>query len=277
MNWKGRHLAEDAVRIFFCRYGGLMSYVFDRRDFRVYELYCLQRFVEWIEKRYDVTIELENKTKLPEMDFMGGAGAINRDDHLYLSVLDKKNGNKLLEIHTNINVLTLGACNSGQMKNSYFASEIDIVAIDPEQKNKSMLNPANLFIGLECKLRQNENLEKKVINEVIGVRSEISCRITSKVTSRIDSMLKHSCNNTNKRYVRGCPNSEYWLVQIGKEAKKKFKERLAQSNVKLKIWRPEPSKIKSISSGANKFSGRKLTIDLLKRFLVSINSFPPYR
>ena len=259
MSWNKAY-AEFAVMAFFRKLNIHGTHALGQ-DYRAYELYCLQRLVEWIEKRYDVKVKPENNRNTK---FRGRAGKVDRTGFLYLSASDKL-GNKLLEIHTNINVLTLGAKNSNQMNNSKFASEIDIVVIDPDQKSGVMLEPVNLFIGLECKLRRNENLQKKVINEVVGVRNETSFQIASKVVSRIDFILRHKRKKPNRRYVRVCPSSEYWLVQIGKEAKKNFKERLAQSNVKLKIWRPKPPKIGYIKNQKGKLSGRQLFDELLRR------------
>ena len=218
------------------------------KNSRIYELYCVQHLVEWIEERYDVEVKPENNKNTK---FRGSAGSIDRKQHLYLSVFDK-NSRKLLEIHTNINVLALGANNSRQTNNNSFASEIDIVVIDPKQKDLSMLKPSNLLIGLECKLRIDRNLEKKVINEVVGVRNEISFRTAKRVVSRIDFLLRHCRKSGTKNYVCACPSSEYWLVQIGNNTKR-FEERLYQSGVRLKVWRPKPEEDANLASIKNKF------------------------
>ena len=272
MSWN-RDSAALAVMTFFNKLDIRSMYIFnlDYQDYRVYELYCLKRLVEWIEKRYDVKVKPENNNNT---NFLGSAGTINRENYLYLSASDKL-GNKLLEIHTNINVLTLGANNCNQMNDLSFASEIDIVVIDPDQEDESMLEPANLFIGLECKLRKRGNLQKKVINEVVGIRNETSFRIHTKVVSRIDFMLRHVRKKSNKRYVSVCPRSEYWLVQIGKEAER-FRERLAQSNVKLKIWRPKPPKVNYIWRQKRKLSGQKLSDKLFRDFIGKVYSYRDY-
>lgn len=258
MKWDDRNFALLAVMSFFCQHKILMKGLLKSKNSRIYELYCVQRLVEWVKERYDVEVIPENNKYTK---FKGSAGNIDRNRHLYLSVFDKNN-RKLLEIHTNINVLTFGANNSHQTSNRSFASEIDIVVIDPKQKNSSMLKSSNLLIGLECKLRIDRNLEKKVINEVIGVRNEISFRITNKVVSRIDFLLRHCRKKRTKNYVCACPSSEYWLVQIGNNTKK-FEERLSQSDVRLKVWKPRPAEDVNLASIKREFSGQRKSIELL--------------
>lgn len=261
MNWDDRNLTLLAVMSFFCKHKVLMKGLLKSKNSRIYELYCVQRLVEWIIERYDVEVKPENNKNTK---FRGSSGSIDRNQHLYLSAFDK-NGRKLLEIHTNINVLMFGANNSYKKDNKSFASEIDIVVIDPKQKNSSMLKPYNLLIGLECKLRIDRNLKKKVINEVIGVRNEISFRVTKKVVSRIDFSLRHCRRKRIKNYVCACPSSEYWLVQIGSNTTR-FEERLSQSNVRLKVWKPKPAEDVNLASIKRKFSGQRQSMELFSYF-----------
>ena len=230
--------AENAINEFFDEHmkpGETLR--FPRDVGKVYELFCLSKLLQWIKERYDVKIRLSSpnsQTRKQEISFRSGAGPINKGKFSYF-VISGSTG-ALLEVHTDIQVSIMNLSQPNGRVDSRSTNEIDIVVVRANAKDGCPVDPNDLILGIECKLRGNGGIEAGTIREVIGVRNEISDRTHGENKSNIDKILK-AFPKKKERTVRVRPHSEYWLAQIGENAKK-YKERLKQAEIVLRMWRP---------------------------------------
>ena len=203
---------------------------------KVYELYSLSKLLQWIKERYDVKIRLNpncnNRTQ--EISFKRGVGPINKRKFSYFIISD--NTGDLLEVHTDIQVSIMNLSQPPGRVDSRSTNEIDIVVVRANAKDGYPVDPNDLILGIECKLRESGEVKSDTIKEVVGIRNEISYRTYTDNESEIDKILR-SLPTKKNRTVRMKPHSEYWLAQIGENAKK-YKERLKQAEIVLRMWRP---------------------------------------
>ena len=237
MTWS-KQQAEDAINEFFDEYTDSdYNLQLPDQDYKIYELFCLSKLLQWVKKRYDVKIHLSNhnnKARGQKISFKSGVGPINRKKYTYFTI---SNGTiDLLEVHTDVQVLVKGLSAPIGNVDSRTANEIDIVVVRANVRDGSPVNPSDLVLGIECKLRESGEIESRTIKEIIGVRNEISHRTQSKNYSDIDKILSAS-SPKRPRTVLMIPHSEYWFAQIGKNVKK-YKQRLKQAEIVLRVWRP---------------------------------------
>lgn len=221
---------------FFDKYGVLVrDNLLSFNMGKIYELYCLKNLLEWIENRYDVSIVYRDPIGDGAIYLRSSAGMIRRNRYSYFVVSDRENSEKNLEVHMNIEILTKSArhLKGNQAGARAYSSEIDIVLIESEQNDNYRPNYTKLVLGVECKF--HKKFKKKVINEVIGIRSEISTKVFNRIMFRLDEIFTLNPKRIN-RYDYFDPSSEYWLAQI-QDVSKDIKMRLKDNGVKLYLLR----------------------------------------
>ena len=230
--------AENAINEFFDEHMEPEETLrFPGQSAKVYELFCLSRLLQWIKKRYDVKIRLlspNSQSRKQEISFKSNVGPINKRGFSYFVISD--NTGDLLEVHTDIQVRIMNLSQPPGRVDSRSTNEIDIVVVRANAKDGCPVDPNDLILGIECKLREIGEIKSNTIKEVVGIRNEISYRTYTDNESEIDKILR-SLPTRKNRTVRMKPHSEYWLAQIGENAKK-YKERLKQAEIVLRMWRP---------------------------------------
>ena len=163
---------------------------------KIYELFCLSRVVEELNKR-GFTIQFVG----PTIDFKASPGNIDRKRSYFLLHGPRAQ----FEIHVDIEVTTLGSrsYNSSNSDRSAY-HEIDIVVVDRNLIGKP--SHAQLVLGVECKA--NETFQKSTLREVLGARRELSLLKRERA-----SRLAQACGMSDPK-VPAIPNSEYWLAHI---------------------------------------------------------------
>ena len=237
MTWN-KNDAEKAINEFFDDHlESEETLIMPEQGAKVYELYSLSKLLQWIKKRYDVKIRLSppsSQTRKQEISFKSGVGPINKRKFSYFIISD--NTSDLLEVHTDIQVSIMNLSQPNGCVDSRSTNEIDIVVVRANAKDGFPVDPNNLILGIECKLREVGEIKSNTIKEVVGIRNEISYRTYTDNESEIDRILK-TLPTKKRRTVRMKPHSEYWLAQIGENAKM-YKERLKQAEIVLRMWRP---------------------------------------
>ena len=230
--------AENAINEFFDDHLVSEQTLFmPEQAAKVYELYSLSKLLQWIVARYDVKIRLSSpnsQDQKQEISFKRGVGPINKRKFSYFVIFDSTGD--LLEVHTNVQVSIMNLSQPSGRVDSRSANEVDIVVVRANAKDGSPVDPFDLVLGIECKLRKSGEVKSNTIKEVVGIRNEISYRTYTDSESEIDRILK-TLPTKKRRTVRMRPHSEYWLAQIGENAKK-YKERLKQAEIVLRMWRP---------------------------------------
>lgn len=236
-------ICEYEISQYFARFGHNIKQTLScRTDAKVYEVFCLQRLLKWIDNRYDVDIDfvprrgiLQNQNAII---LRAGAGYVKRGKHSYFTISPSNRGeNEVapLEVHLNIEVLAKAVKNlrPGTTPAQQNAYEIDVVVIDSSVPDNTRPWYTNLALGLECKLVKN--FTKQIVTKVTGIRSQTSIDINRKCSFILDDILKVKPGKKS-RLVRTDPKSEYWLVQTHEKAKK-YRDLLKSGNVKLYMWR----------------------------------------
>lgn len=178
---------------------------FSKENGKTYEIYCVTKLLEWIENRYDVVITYHGKRK---MKFRSKGGCVDRGKYPYFVIKDKRSGG-VVELHTNIEVRTLGSSiRKNKKPDNSFMHEVDIVLIDKDVKCGDIPNHDQVYLGIECK--EYAKLRKGVIREVLGVRRELSMLSRCQVIS-LDGVLTSKGTTYT---VPANPSSLYWLACI---------------------------------------------------------------
>lgn len=208
--------AESKIKKFFKNhYSTIKRKIFLPKDEgKVYEIYCVTKLLDWLESRYDVTIQYCGKGK---MKFKAGGGPINRK-YPYFKIIDNCTHN-VAELHTDIEVMTLGShIYTGQKRDLSFMHEVDIVLIKAGVKCGDMPTHKQLLLGIECKA--SAKLRKSVFREVLGIRRELSFLHPSSV-AKIDKIFKlRNTAKSNKSCVPARPKSLYWLYTIDSNSRR---------------------------------------------------------
>lgn len=185
--------------------------VFPEDEGKIYEIYCVTELLDWIDNRYNVTIQYCGKNN---MKFKAGGGPINRKEYPYFKITEKRS-NRVVELHTNIEIETLGSSMyNGPNKDLSFMHEVDIVLIEDGVNCGDMPTHDQLLLGIECKA--HAKLRKGVIREVLGVRRELSYYRHSHIT-KIDTIFSPK---KGALCVPACPSSLYWLYTIDSNARR---------------------------------------------------------
>ena len=200
--------AKSEIKKFFKNHYSTINrkIVFPKDEGKIYEIYCVTELLDWLESRYDVTIQYCGKG---EMKFKAGGGPINRKEYPYFKIINNRT-KYAAELHTDIEVMTLGSSiYTGRKRDLSFMHEVDIVLIKDGVKCGVMPTHDQLLLGIECKA--SAKLRKGVVREVLGIRRELSFLRPSS-GAKIDSIfdLKHTAKFGNLD-VPARPKSLYWL------------------------------------------------------------------
>jgi len=165
MTWNKKKAKKEIQRYFKRHKASTKKATASATDGKVYELFCLVKTIKWLKRRYSISVKFIGET----IDFKASPGNVDRS-RSYFEI--SGNGSKL-ELHTDIQIQTLGASNlrasklPGAVDNSGF-HEIDIVLIDSAVDDRKMPRHDQLFLGVECKAYANFN--KSIVKQVLGVR-----------------------------------------------------------------------------------------------------------
>lgn len=198
--------AKKAISTFFNTHKACMKATLAKSaGGKIYELYCLARTLEWLRYTYGVSIRLENGAMV---NFKASPGNIDRSRSYF--VVTKYGAS--LELHTDIQVQTLGAsCVGGSVGKSGY-HEIDLVLVDPSVLDGEMPRHSDVALGVECK--SNAKFEKGIVKQVLGIRRELSllCDPTRSELDRVFGPSRHLRGYST--HVRAYPPSLYWLTYI---------------------------------------------------------------
>ena len=172
-------------------------------DGKVYELYCLVKTLEWLKSEYSVTVRFKGTA----VDFKASPGNIDRNR----SYFEITGSGGTLELHTDIEVQTLGSILSGGNIDSSGYHEIDLVLIDSSVADGQKPRYDQLFLGVECKA--HANFGKGIVKQVLGVRRELSLRLAQSKPCDLDRFF----GNPVIRWLNAEPASLYWLAFTDKK------------------------------------------------------------
>ena len=198
--------AKKAINHYFSKHKACMSATLKKSTGgKIYELYCLAKTLEWLRSSYGVDIRLVKGTKI---NFKASPGNIDRSRSYFVVSKD----GKYLELHTDIQVRTLGAhqLGGGVGKSGYH--EIDIVLIDPHVRDGDMPQHDQVVLGVECK--SQAKFDKEIVRQVLGIRRELSFLSGPKL-SELESFfgpVMHAATSLPK--VNAVPASLYWLTYV---------------------------------------------------------------
>lgn len=236
-------ICKSEISQYFTRFGHNIKQTLScRTDAKVYEVFCLQRLLKWIDNRYDVEIEFVPRSGVLQNQnaiiLRASAGYVKRGKHSYFTISPSNSGeNEVapLEVHLNIEVLIRTAENlrSGNTPLRQRSYEIDVVVIESSVPDNTRPWYTNLALGLECKLVKN--FTKQIVAKVTGIRGATSTDVNRNRSFILDDILKIKPGK-KPRLVRTDPKSEYWLVQTHDNARE-YRDSLRSQNVKLYLWR----------------------------------------
>lgn len=195
---------------------------------KIYELYCLARTLQWLRSTYGVSIRLVNGTVV---NFKASPGNIDRSRSYFVVA----KGGEHLELHTDIQVRTLGASMipGGIGKSGYH--EIDLVLIDPNVQDGEMPKHDEVIMGVECK--SNAKFNKGIVKQVLGIRRELSfVRLPSQseLERRFGPVMHFGGSSPT---VNADPASLYWLTYIDQKGDE-YAESPSFFSIEFKHWQP---------------------------------------
>ncbi len=198
--------AKKAISTFFNTHKACMKATLVKSTGgKIYELYCLARTLEWLRSTYGVSIRLTNGTAV---NFKASPGNIDRSRSYFIVSKHAE----FLELHTDIQVQTLGASNIGGWVGRSGYHEIDLVLIDPNVPDGHMPRHSEVALGVECK--SNAKFEKGIVKQVLGIRRELSL-LSQPTRSELDKVFGPAINlGGYSPFVNADPASLYWLTYI---------------------------------------------------------------
>ena len=195
---------------------------------KIYELYCLARTLEWLRTTYGVSVQLTNGNVV---NFKASPGNIDRSRSYFVVA---KHG-KLFELHTDIQVQTLGASNIAGWVGKSGYHEIDLVLIDPDVPDGDMPRHSDVTLGVECK--SNAKFEKGIVKQVLGIRRELSL-LSHPVPSRLDRVFGPTIHlGGYSPYVNANPATLYWLTYIDQSGDD-YADSPGYFSIEFKHWQP---------------------------------------
>lgn len=195
MTWN-KATAKSEIRKFFTKHGvSAKKATASASDGKVYELFCLVRTLDWLKSKYPVTVRFRGST----VDFKASPGNIDRSKS-YFEITDR---HRTLELHTDIEVQTLGSTLLGGTGDNSGYHEIDLVLIDPCVPDGQKPQHNQLFLGVECKA--HANFGKGIVKQVLGIRRELS--FLQDAPCSLDLVF-----GTTFRQMNANPASLYWLA-----------------------------------------------------------------
>ena len=137
--------AEKTITGYFSKHSACMKATLAKSTGgKIYELFCLAKTLEWLRSTYGVSIRLVNGTTV---NFKASPGNIDHS-RSYFEV--SKDG-RHLELHTDIQVKTLGASLIVGWVGKSGYHEIDLVLIYPGVPDGDMPQHDQVVLGVECK------------------------------------------------------------------------------------------------------------------------------
>jgi hypothetical protein len=195
---------------------------------KIYELYCLARTLQWLRSTYGVSISLVNGTVV---NFKASPGNIDRSRSYFVIAKDGEH----LELHTDIQVRTLGASMiSGWVGKSGY-HEIDLVLIDPSVQDGAMPQHSEVVLGVECK--SNAKFDKGIVKQVLGIRRELSF-VSSPTQSELERRFGPAMHfRGSSPMVNANPASLYWLTYIDQKGDE-YSDSPSSFSIEFKHWQP---------------------------------------
>ncbi|MEP3635368.1 MAG: hypothetical protein ABJM82_16940 [Shimia thalassica] len=221
--------AKKAISTFFNTHKACMKATLAKSTGgKIYELYCLARTLEWLRFTYGASIRLENGTVV---NFKASPGNIDRSRSYFVVA---KHG-EFFELHTDIQVQTLGASKTGGWVGKSGYHEIDLVLIDPNVLDGDMPRHNEVALGVECK--SNAKFEKGIVKQVLGIRRELSL-LSRPTPSRLDRVF---CPTKPlggySPFVKADPASLYWLTYIDQSGDD-YAGSPGYFSIEFKHWQP---------------------------------------
>lgn len=170
---------------------------------KVYELYCLGRTIEYLTSIPGVTATYVRGSSVTlgdpvSLDFKASPGLIDMGKSRFVV-----SGNGLtLELHTDIEVMTLSSYHGNGVTGKSSYHEIDLVLVrNPQNGQRPLYN--QVFLGVECKA--HDPFKKPIVRQVLGARRELSFYRDLPEPSLLN-YLGQSGN------VKADPPSAFWLA-----------------------------------------------------------------
>lgn len=224
-----RNAAEKAITSYFLKHSACMKATLAKSsDGKIYELFCLGKTLEWLRKTYGVNIRLVNGTMV---NFKASPGNIDRSR----SYFEVHKGSDVLELHTDIQVKTLGASIVGGLVDKSGYHEIDLVLIRPDVPNGAMPQHSDVILGVECK--SQEKFEKSIVKQVLGIRRELS-RLWSPLVSKLERIFGPVMHfGASSPRVHGNPASLYWVAYVDPKGDE-YRISPSAFSIEFKLWKP---------------------------------------
>lgn len=221
MTWD-KTKAKSEIRKFFKNHGvSAKAATSSATDGKVYELFCLVETLEWLKVQYSAYINFIGST----VDFKASPGNIDRT-RSYFEIT--ANG-QMLELHTDIEIQTLGSSMLGGVGDYSGYHETDLVLVDPGVADRQKPTHDQLLLGVECKA--HANFGKAIVKQVLGIRRELSmyngphdCELDRRFGKSPKSMMSQ-------------PASLYWLVFTDSKGLS-YSQSPGEFEIEFKHWRP---------------------------------------
>lgn len=187
--------AKKEIERFFKRHGATIkrSSIPSAKG-KVYELYCLAKTIDRLKGDYGLSVRFIGTT----LDFKASPGMIDRSK----SYFELRCGRSLFELHTDIEITTLGSAGTPVHPDRSEYHEIDIVVVSANSHGRPSYD--QLAVGVECKA--HAKFSKSILKQVLGVRRELSLLRSDEPT-----VLARTSGH-RIRTVPAHPASEYWLA-----------------------------------------------------------------
>ena len=221
--------AEKAITGYFAKHSACMKATLTKSTGgKIYELFCLAKTLEWLRSTYRVSIRLVNGTTV---NFKASPGNIDRSRSYF--VISK--GPKYLELHTDIQVETLGASMIGGLCDRSGYHEIDLVLIDPSVPDVGMPRHDQVLLGVECK--SHAKFEKGILKQVLGIRRELSLLSQPTVSNLEDFFGPVMHFGDSSPIVNANPASLYWVAYVDPKGND-YKISPSSFSIEFKHWEP---------------------------------------
>lgn len=218
--------AKKAISDYFTNHKAAMAATLTKATGgKIYELYCLAKTLEWLSSTYGAHILLNGPRVV---SFKASPGNLDRSKSYFVV----RKGPWVFELHTDIQVRTLGASHlPGHVDLSGY-HEVDLVLIDPAVMNGSMPRHDQLVLGVECK--SHAKFEKGIVKQVLGIRRELSL-LTQPQESILDTCFGRS--GYVGAPIRAEPASLYWLSYVDPKGDR-YSDSPGFFGIEFKNWAP---------------------------------------
>lgn len=221
--------AEKAITGYFAKHSACMKATLTKSTGgKIYELFCLAKTLEWLRSTYGVSIRLVNGTIV---NFKASPGNIDRSRSYFVISKDGRH----LELHTDIQVRTLGASMIGGWCDKSGYHEIDLVLIDPSVPDVSMPQHDQVLLGVECK--SHAKFEKGILKQVLGIRRELSLLSQPTVSKLEHSFGPVMHSGHGSPMVNANPASLYWVTYVDPKGDD-YKISPSSFSIEFKHWQP---------------------------------------